>query len=117
MKEEILFIQGLKREIKFYIGQNKADNFGVIDMGKPNDLWFHAGKGLSSCHVVCEMPEDITKKEMQYIIKVGANICKINTNKLKTLANVEIIYTKIKDVTKTKELGTVLTQNTKTQII
>jgi len=117
MKEEILFIQGLKREIKFYIGQNKADNFAVIDMGEPDDLWFHAGKGISSCHVVCETPYDITKKEFLYIIKAGANLCKINTNKLKTLANVEIIYTKIKDVTKTKELGKVITQNTKTQII
>ena len=40
MKTEVLFIQGLNRDITFYIGQNKNENFDVIDKGTPNDLWF-----------------------------------------------------------------------------
>jgi hypothetical protein len=41
-------------------------------------------------------------------------LCKNNTNKLKQLKNVEIIYTKLENVTKTNTPGCVLTQNTKT---
>jgi len=113
MKTENVFIQSLKREIVFYIGKNQNENFKVIDMGSDDDLWFHA-KDESSCHVVCEIPDDIDKKELQYIIKTGAVLCKNNTNKLKSLSNVAITYTQIKNITKTKTPGCVLTQNTKT---
>jgi hypothetical protein len=112
MKTETIFIQGLEREILFYIGKNQNENFKVIDMGVDDDLWFHA-KDESSCHVVCEIPDDIDKKELQYIIKTGALLCKSNTNKLKSLSNVAITYTQIKNITKTKTPGCVLTQNTK----
>jgi predicted ribosome quality control (RQC) complex YloA/Tae2 family protein len=117
MKTENIFIQALDREILFYIGKNQNENFKVIDMGVEDDLWFHA-KDESSCHVVCEIPDDIDidKKELQSIIKTGALLCKNNTNKLTSLSNVAIIYTQIKNITKTKTPGCVLTQNTKTII-
>ena len=113
MKTETIFIQALKREILFHIGKNQNENFKVIDMGSEDDLWFHA-KDESSCHVVCEIPDDIDKKELQSIIKTGALLCKNNTHKLTSLSNVAIIYTQIKHITKTKTPGCVLTQNTKT---
>lgn len=113
MKTENIFIQALKREVTFNIGKNKNENFEVIDNGSADDLWFHA-KDESSCHVVCELPDDINKKELNYIIKVGALLCKNNTNKLKSISNVEIIYTQIKNVTKTNIPGCVTTQNIKT---
>ena len=102
MKEESIFIQALDREILFYIGKSQKENFAVIDMGSEDDLWFHA-KDESSCHVVCEIPDDIDidKKELQSIIKTGALLCKNNTNKLKSVKNVEIVYTQIKNITKT----------------
>ena len=83
MKTETVFIQALDREILFYIGKNQKENFAVIDMGFEDDLWFHA-KDESSCHVVCQIPDDIdiNKKELQSIIKTGALLCKNNTNKL-----------------------------------
>jgi len=115
MRSENVFIQGLKREIVFHIGKNKEENFEVIDNGKQDDIWFHA-KDISSCHVVCELPENVDKKDLRYIIKAGALLCKNNTNKLRTLKNVEIIYTQIKNVTKTKVPGCVSTENTKTII-
>lgn len=115
MKTEIVFIEALKREITFHIGKNQNENFEVIDNGCKEDIWFHA-KDISSCHVVCEVPPDIGKKEMRYIIKSGALLCKNNTQKLKSLKNVEIIYTKIENVTKTNVPGCVLTQNTKTVV-
>jgi predicted ribosome quality control (RQC) complex YloA/Tae2 family protein len=116
MKIENILIKSLKREITFYIGKNQNENFEVIDKGKTDDLWFHA-KDISSCHVVCEVPTDIDKKDMRYIITVGALLCKSNTNKLKGLKNVNIVYTQIKNVTKTDVDGCVLTQNIKTIVL
>ena len=113
MKAENIFINALKREVTFYIGKNQNENFEVIDKGLENDLWFHAAE-LSSCHVVCKVPTDIDKKELRYIITVGALLCKNNTNKLKSLKNVNIIYTKITNVVKTDVPGCVITNDTKT---
>jgi predicted ribosome quality control (RQC) complex YloA/Tae2 family protein len=112
MKTENIFIDTLKREIVFYIGKKQSENFDVIDKGTLDDLWFHA-KDESSCHVVCQMPDNMNKKDLRYVIKVGALLCKNNTNKLKSLKDVEIIYTTIRNITKTNVEGCVLTQNTK----
>lgn len=113
MKVNPVFVNGIKREIVFYIGKNKEENFEVIDKGNENDLWFHA-KNESSCHVVCNVPENILKNELKYIIKVGALLCKNNTSKLKSISNVEIIYTQVKNIEKTNIIGCVTTKNTKT---
>jgi len=116
MKTEVLFISGLNREITFYVGQNQSENFDVIDMGVKEDIWFHANN-ISSCHVVANIPKDMSKKEMKYIIKAGALLCKMNTNKLKCLKNVEFIYTQIKDIEKTDVSGCVITKNHKKIIL
>ena len=112
MKTENIFINGLKREIIFYIGKNQSENFEVIDKGTNDDLWFHAAD-ISSCHVVCQVPLDIDKKGLRYIITTGALLCKNNTNKLKTIKNVNIVYTKIRNVVKTDVPGCVITKDTK----
>jgi predicted ribosome quality control (RQC) complex YloA/Tae2 family protein len=116
MKTETIFIQSIKKDVTFHIGKSQDENFTVIDKGSADDLWFHA-KNVSSCHVVCELPDDIDKKEMRYILTVGALLCKNNTNKLKSLKNVEITYTQIKNITKTKVPGCVETQNIKEIIV
>ena len=64
MKTENIYIDTLKREFVFYIGQNKSENFEIIDMCTINDLWFHANN-ISSCHVVCKLQEQFSKKELQ----------------------------------------------------
>jgi predicted ribosome quality control (RQC) complex YloA/Tae2 family protein len=87
MKTENIFIDALNKEITYYIGKNQKENFDVIDKGNINDLWFHANN-ISSCHVVCNVPEKISRKELQYILKKGALLCKNNTNKLKNIKNV-----------------------------
>ena len=115
MKIENIYIDALKREFVFYIGQNKSENFEIIDMCTLTDLWFHANN-ISSCHVVCKLPDKFSKKELRYIVKVGALLCKNNTNKLKSVKNVEIIYTYIKNVVKTEIPGCVVAQNKKTII-
>ena len=116
MKSEILFLQGLNRDITFYIGQNKNENFDVIDKGDPDDLWFHANE-ISSCHIVAIIPKDISNKELKYIIKAGALLCKKYTNKLKSLSDVEIIYTQVKNIEKTEYSGCVKIINQKKIIV
>lgn len=116
MKIENLFLQGLNKEITFYIGQNKNENFDVIDKGKPNDLWFHANN-LSSCHIVAIIPKDISNRDKKYIIKAGALLCKKYTNKLKYVKDVEIIFTQIKNVEKTNHPGCVIIKEKKEIIV
>lgn len=116
MHIEEVFVKGLNKNILFYIGKKQSDNFHVIDLGKSNDLWFHI-KDISSSHVVSVIPNDISKKELKYIIKQGALLCKKNTNKVKSLKNIEIIYTEIQNVTKTDIDGRVIAEKTKTIVV
>ena len=113
MKVEDIFIKELDKTIRFYIGKDKHENFEIIDCADKEDIWFHANT-VSSCHVVCETPLGLHENDLIHIISVGGMLCKMNTNKLKTCKNVGIIYTKIKNVKKTKVVGCVITQDTKT---
>lgn len=115
MKTEVIYIHGLNKEVTFYIGQNKNDNFDVIDKGDPEDLWFHAND-VSSCHVVAIIPKDSSKKDIKYIVKMGALLCKKNTSKLKDQCQIEIIYTQIENIEKTKIPGCVNINNNKKYI-
>lgn len=116
MKTETLFLEGLNDEVTFHIGQNQNENFNVIDMGSPMDLWFHA-ENISSCHVIAIIPEDISNKDLKYIIKAGANLCKKYTNKLKLLKNVVIVYTHLKNIEKTNVKGCVNIKNEKKIVV
>ena len=118
MKTESIYFDNIKREITYHIGTNSQDNFDVIDVSTPYDLWFHTKDG-SSCHVVAkvsEITEKLNKKELLTICKKGAAICKANTNRVKKNQNVEFIYTNINNVIKTSTLGCVTIQNEKTII-
>ena len=118
MKTETIELPDLKFKINFLIGRNARDNFDVIDEGYEDDLWFHA-KDVASCHVVCLLPNEVmlTEKEKKILIKKGAEFCKQYTSKLTNLYNVPFIYTEIKNVTKTKTPGLVLTANLKIIIV
>jgi hypothetical protein len=116
MKTLNLFLQGLNRDITFNIGENKIDNFNILDISNVDDLWFHSYES-SSCYVVAKIPNNIINKEMKYIIKAGAILCKNYTNKLKKLKNVEIIYTQIKNIEKTEYKGCVRAINEKKIIV
>jgi len=115
MRSQTTFIQGLNMEITFLIGENKADNFHVIDNSSPNDIWIHANH-ISSCHVVCKIPEGIKRKDIRYIVKAGALLCRKYTSKLKG-TNTEFVYCKISDVLKTDVIGCVSVSNSKNIIL
>jgi len=116
MRSETVFIQGLNKEVMFHIGTNQNENSEVLDNGLDNDLWFHANSE-SSCHIVANLPTDIERKSIRYIIKQGALLCKINTNKLKSKKNVEFVYAQVKDVKKTDVPGMVHVENKKFIVI
>ena len=121
MKQETHFIQGLNTEITFHIGTSQDEHFKLIDLFMEfgninNDLWFHA-KDVPSCHVFASIPDKLHKNDLKYIIKVGALLCKNNTNKIKNTNNVLIMYTEIKNVKKTKIQGSVHVENSKNIII
>ena len=82
MKEQTIVIQPIGKSIRFIIGQNKSENFSILDLSGEDDIWFHANNE-SSCHVACNITEQITKQELKYIVKMGAVLCKQNKKKLK----------------------------------
>lgn len=105
MKSQNIYIDKLKKEIEFMIGENAKDNFSVIDRASAEDYWFHI-QNESSCHVVALVPDGLDRKEKGYIIRKGAELCKINS-RFRSMSRVEIVYTKIKNVTKTEVPGQV----------
>ena len=56
---------------------------------------------------------DIEKKDLRYIIKTGALLCKNNTNQIKNVSKIAFVYTKLKNVIKMLVKGRVMTLNTK----
>jgi predicted ribosome quality control (RQC) complex YloA/Tae2 family protein len=96
-------------DVNYYIGTNAKDNFVVLDAGQPDDIWIHASN-VPSSHVVIT---NANKKA----IRLGAALCKQNTNKIAKLKNVEFVYTFVKHVTKTSVDGRVLITNEKTIVV
>ena len=111
MKRELVYFSQLQTDIEYLIGKNDQDNFNVIDNAKPNDIWFHLND-YPSCHVVALIPNNINKKNMKYITKQGALLCKQNS-KYKLEKNLSIVYTQVKNITKTDKIGLVISTNTK----
>ena len=106
MKLEERYIDCLKTNVTFYIGQNAQDNHNIIDEADPEDIWFHIHE-TSSCHVIAIVHNmSITKKQLSKIIKQGALLCK-QYSKQKSHRNTNIIYSKLKNVTKTHTVGSV----------
>lgn len=114
MKVAVETLSAIPVDVVYYIGRSQSENFAVIDLGSPDDVWFHIA-GLPSCHVVAVIPEDQTfsKKQMLTIVKRGALLCKQNTNKAAKLKDVEITYAPIKNVQKTDVPGKVIVVHSK----
>jgi len=115
MKTIIRRIDSLNIDITFNIGQNAQDNFDLIDMSHPDDIWFHVD-GKSSAHVVASLPKDHTfdKKHLHKIIVQGACVCK-EFSRYASKQKVPINYAKISQLTKSADvIGSVIVCNDKT---
>lgn len=116
MKTHMIYIDALKEEVEFNVGENAADNDTIIDNGSAGDLWFHVGGGRSSCHVVAVIPDGTNKKNVKYIVTQGAVLCK-KYSRYASEKDLEIIYTLLENVTKTNVAGKVEVSTYKTKFI
>jgi predicted ribosome quality control (RQC) complex YloA/Tae2 family protein len=110
MKTAQVYIPKINETITYSIGTNAQDNFDIIDAAEETDLWFHVDN-QPSCHVVASIPnaEKYNHKEIAYIAKQGACICK-QYSKYASQKKLPIIYSKIIDITKSPtQIGTVMT--------
>lgn len=112
-----IYIPAIKQELEFYIGENAQDNFDILDICKPDDIWFHLHKE-SSCHVIAVMPNDykFNRIQMTKIITQGALCCKQHS-KTKSNRQVEICYTRVINIVKTHIIGQVIAKDQKIVII
>jgi predicted ribosome quality control (RQC) complex YloA/Tae2 family protein len=102
-------------DVEFIVGKSAKENFEIIDAASDHHLWFHA-KGSPSSHVIACIEDNIDRKDMRYIVKQGAILCKQHS-KHASAKNVEIIYTQVKNVTKTNTIGSVVVLNEKVVVI
>jgi len=111
-KTEVKLIQGLNQDITFFIGKSAAGNFEIIDNADEHDLWFHLDNE-ASCHVIASIPETIDRKDLRYIIKQGAILCKQNSSTKNSKTKTNVVYTRVKNVEKTKIPGKVIVSEEK----
>lgn len=113
MKTELFNFKNI--EYTIYIGQNKTENWELIDSSEKCDIWFHISN-YPSCHVVLKNTEDIKIKDIpRQVIKRAAYLCKINSSTIiKSMKKCEVIYTLISEVLKTEIVGQVSVTNHKT---
>lgn len=104
-KKESIFINDKNYDI--FIGKNANGNEEIIKMCDKESLWFHFDD-ISSCHIILENKGYNISKE--YIRKVGNMLYLYKRNVPKYT---RIIYTKVKNVKLTDEIGTVVPVNYK----
>jgi predicted ribosome quality control (RQC) complex YloA/Tae2 family protein len=117
MKTEYVLVSGISMPVEYWIGCNAQDNFDMIDEARQTDLWFHVNNE-SSGHVIASIPDDIKldKKQLKKIIIQGCVICKKHS-KYKSSQNLEIIYTHVGNLVKTKQIGKVLLRESKVYML
>jgi predicted ribosome quality control (RQC) complex YloA/Tae2 family protein len=110
MKLQVFEFESIKYTI--IIGQNKLENFKIIDDSNLHDIWFHI-EGEPSCHIILKNNDEIKIRDIpRQVIKRCAYLCKINS-KAKTKKKCSIIYTQLENVVKTDIIGQVAVQNYK----
>ena len=113
MKIVTKYIEAVRDNIEFWIGENASDNFDIIDSAKDTDLWFHVSQQPSS-HVIAVIPDGkkIDKKQIHKIVVQGAVLCKQNS-KFASMRNLSIVYAPISNVSKTEKMGCVVLESSK----
>jgi predicted ribosome quality control (RQC) complex YloA/Tae2 family protein len=107
MKTENIFITENDKEYQILIGSNKYENEQIIKSSHSNDIWFHLND-YSSCHIVLKSEGDnIPKKYLTHVAKM------FSLYKKELPKNYKVIYTNIKNIKLTDEIGTVVPKNSK----
>lgn len=100
--------------IKFYIGQSAKENWDLLDKTiNKSYIWFHLNSFPSPYVIMYTSLEDLEKIDISNsYLYYGANLCKENS-KYKFLKNLKIIYTPVKNLSKTSIIGEVLIKGKK----
>jgi predicted ribosome quality control (RQC) complex YloA/Tae2 family protein len=92
------------------IGQNKMENWGLLDDSDPDNIWFHVS-GAPSAYVVlntvCNMKQVPTR-----VLYRCAVLCKMRSKSAKE-CNCNVNYTYVKHVTKGEHEGEAIIKHTK----
>jgi len=108
MKSLNIYIKETQQTHVLLIGQNCRENDTIVSQGNPDDIWFHLDN-ISSPHFVLQVNNThVIPKEYLYQIALLFKDFKSNLP-----SRYKVIYTELKNVKKTKTLGTVITTNTK----
>lgn len=95
------------KEYTVVIGENKLDNENVVKTSRRNDTYFHFNN-ISGPHVVLRNNGDIISKK--YLIEVAKLLFLYKKNAPK---NSGVLYTDVKNVVLTEEIGSVILHKTK----
>jgi predicted ribosome quality control (RQC) complex YloA/Tae2 family protein len=98
--------------INYYIGKSAQENIDIIDAAEPHHLWFHV-EGHPSGHVIAAIPDSVKRRDLRYVIKQGAVLCKQHS-KFASSKNLDIVYTRVDQIQKTDTLGSVIISGEKT---
>lgn len=113
----VIFIYDNKSyQIEYLKGDNRNDNDKIIDYSKNSgnkDIWFHL-KNNPSSHIIALIPVSISNIFLNDIIAKGCLLYfEQNKEKYKNTKSLNINYTNIKNVQKTKTKGLVNFSNNK----
>jgi predicted ribosome quality control (RQC) complex YloA/Tae2 family protein len=116
MKEYPYYHKLSKKNYNIKIGSNAKDNWKLLDDADINDIWFHL-ESYPSSHIFLERTDKLEKPESLNeipadVITICAKYCKINS-KTDVIGKLRIIYTKVKNIKKGKNIGSVYASHTK----
>lgn len=107
---EKIEIEGNEYEV--FIGKNAIGNDEILRLCDENSIWFHF-EDIPSPHVILDIKDEYfsnefvtLKKYKPYILMIARFLYQYKKNVPK---NQKIIYSRLKYIKRTKELGTVLT--------
>jgi len=72
MKMKTIATQGSPKDVTFLVGTCAQDNFDIIDISEPDDIWFHV-RDWSSCHVIARV-SGIASVAVKYSGRVAEGI-------------------------------------------
>ncbi len=91
-------------EYEIRVGQNKHENWELLDDADPNDLWFHVANASSAYVVLSVVPTHTVQKP---VITYCAELCQAHS-KMKHETKCRVMYTQIRNVAKGKHIGEAL---------
>lgn len=92
--------------LDIFIGSNKKENWNLLDISYDTDIWFHLDNESSPYVILSSNLENILNLDKSTLIYC-ANLCKLNSKFKNSPKKVDVIYTTINNLKKSKTIGSV----------